>query len=82
MKLIAPNGKRIVGTAESMLVTYGIDVLGRNPDGSINFEHNGENKEYDETAEQRTDENGESLFTDEDGVDWPESRLTLVEDAS
>jgi hypothetical protein len=77
--LVAPNGNRIVGTAESMLATYEIAVTGTKPDGTIDFEYTGESKDYPETAEQRKDTRGRRLFTDTDGVDWPEQKLKIKE---
>ncbi len=79
--LQAPNGKRIVGTPESMLCMYSIDVHGKNPDGTIDFEYDGNvAKAYDDTAQQRKDRRGRRLFQDTDGVDWPEHKLTVQEE--
>lgn len=76
--LTAPDGVRIVGTAESLLATASVAVYGQDPDGTLLWEHDGEDfKDYPETSETRKDKNGELLFTDEIGRDWPESKLLL-----
>lgn len=75
--LVAPNGKRIVGTSESMLCMYRIDVLGKKPDGTFEFEYTGDSTDYGETAEQRKDKRGRRLFQDSDGRDWPEHKLRI-----
>lgn len=75
--LYAPSGRKIVGTAESLLATAYTVVVGREPDGSIDFDYEGESKMHWDTQETRKDANGENLWTDEDGVDWPESCLSL-----
>jgi hypothetical protein len=80
VKLIAPNGKLIVGTAESMLVTQTIEVLGREADGSISFEYTGDATDHGETCEQRKNRRGKLLYTDTDGFDWPEHKLKIVAD--
>ncbi len=82
MKLLfAPNGSRIVGTAEELLATSPINVIGRNADGSIEYDHDSDEEStvYWSCSETRTDKNGETLFTDELGIDWPESKLDLRE---
>lgn len=76
-QLYTPTGKRIVGTAESMLTMHGIDCFGRNVDGSLVFDYNDKSKDYHDTEEQRRDARGERLFQAEDGTDWPESALHL-----
>lgn len=75
-ELYAPNGKRIVGTADELLATAHVVAHGRNPDGSIAFECEGESKIHWDTQTQRI-ERGEPLWTDEDGRDWPQSSLSL-----
>lgn len=79
--LIAPNGKRITGTSESMLTRRGFDLIGQNADGTFEFEYNDDYTDYSQTEEQQKDERGQRLFQDEDGNDWPEDRLKLVEPA-
>ena len=64
-----------------MLCTASIEVHGRKPDGSLDWEHDGrEVLDYPETMETRVDARGETLFTDEDGIDWPESMLKIADE--
>lgn len=76
--LISPTGKRIIGTAESMLAMYPITVNGRKPDGSIDWDYSGgESEDYLDTATQRTDGRGVGLFEDSKGDLWPEDELRV-----
>jgi hypothetical protein len=80
MKLITPKGTTIVGTADSVLATAIITGPRRNEAGEIEFDYVGESDVDWNTQETRTDANGETLYTDDRGEDWPESSLKLVED--
>lgn len=78
--LLSPTGRRIVGTAEQMLTTRGINVTGRNADGSIAFEYNDVHVDHAETETHRTDSRGRLLYTDDEGRDWPEDKIQLVDE--
>lgn len=78
--LRAPNGCPIVGTVETLLAMYPVEVW-REPDGSVHYEYTGgPSKVYDECAEvmKREPVGGgpaETVFQDEDGDEWLESQL-------
>ena len=77
--LIAPNGKEIVASAKSMLVTQYIVVTGKAADGKASWDYVGHYKDHSDTVEQRADSSGQPLFSDIEGNDWPENQLRLVE---
>ena len=82
MKAIAPNGKAIIGTAEltpgTALISEGSWVL--NKDGVLEFEFLGETEmDWDGQYTKETPQ-GRMLFVDEDGNEWPDDEIKLVED--
>lgn len=73
---IAPNGKLIVGTLETCPGCALITSISRAVDGSITLDYVGETKMY--WDDQRTIErDGQTIFLDSDGHEWPESQLTF-----
>jgi hypothetical protein len=77
--LLAPNGKRIIGTLEKVPAVAHFAEVRRSADGSFEFDYSGENKVDWDCQRTECDENGEDLFVDDSGLPWPRSQLTLVE---
>lgn len=78
MRAFAPNGREIVGTAESMPCMYEIaDDSFAIVNGELTFEHTGEYKDYYDAVEQNHDAGGQPLYQDEDGIEWPQNKLVL-----
>jgi hypothetical protein len=69
---IAPTGDALQGTSELIPVAYGIDFTG--PDPRSDFDHNGDNNEFDEAAVPIAAIGG-PFFMDESGEDWPAHHL-------
>lgn len=75
------TGKRIVGTSDTVLCCAWInpDSFEKNPDGSLEFDFDGETKIYYDTQEQITGPDRVRMFQDEDANDVPETEIVLVE---
>jgi hypothetical protein len=74
--LIAPNGKKIHGTFESLQACAEIASAERNKDGGLELEYNG-NTEIWWDSQRTIREKEERMFVDEEGNIWPESKLVL-----
>lgn len=79
MRAYSPTGKLIQGTSDDVLCVAYVspDSYRRKADGSLDWDWEGETKVYWDTQETKRDPNGELLWTDEDGIDWPTSQLIL-----
>ena len=79
MKLIAPNGKEIIGTEERIPGTAHIinSKIEKQDDGTFEFDYEGETKVFWDGQETRY-ACGQRIFTDEDGGLWLERELRLV----
>lgn len=77
-QMIAPNGLRIVGTADTVNVTA--DVTGWSDDGVPDYD-GGSGSEVDWNSQlTRTNANGVMLVVDEDGSIWPKDMCKLVDE--
>jgi hypothetical protein len=74
MNAYAPNGKRIVGTADTIPGTAKIAPDSFTEDGD--FDHTG-NTDVHWNGQQTEMDDGEPLFVDEEGVVWKKSELTI-----
>lgn len=80
MKLYAPNGSPIIGTADTILATPQALSFERLPDGSIEVEWSGETEVHWDSQTTNKDERGFDIFVAEDGTEWPEDQLVWKED--
>lgn len=80
--LKAPNGKRIVGTYETIVGTgeFTLSSPTRGKNKRFDLEWTGDTEVSWDSQETFTDKRGERVFFDEDGGTWPESKLTAVEE--
>lgn len=81
MKIIvkSPTGVPIVGTAESLLATAHIQGFSRDKNGKLAFDYAGDSNIHWDTQETKKDKNGQTLFEDENGDEWPEGALVVTE---
>ncbi|MGY4224361.1 hypothetical protein ACVMIH_001722 [Bradyrhizobium sp. USDA 4503] len=77
MQAFAPNGSEIVGTADLIPGNAWCEVLGRKPDGSLEFEYCDETKVCWDGQHTTKDERGKLLFVARDGTEWPEDSIHL-----
>jgi len=79
MKAYAPNGKPIIGTADSILATAHTDPegWGRNTHGVLTFDYSDGSTIHWDTAEVETGENRLRYFYDADGNKWREDQVVL-----
>ena len=81
MKAIAPNGSPIIGTAD--LVPGNALIAGcswfQDEDGNLAFEWKGETEMCWDGQYTRTDERGKTVYVAEDGTEWPEDQIKLVD---
>lgn len=82
MKLMfaySPAGRLIVGTREVIPAMAQVDKWSRGTNGELQIEYSGGTTIWWE--DQRTVEiDGQRIFVDEDGNEWPESTIVLKED--
>lgn len=78
VRLVAPNGSPIIGTADTIPGTALADTYDVEPDGSLTPNYVGETDVYWDGQTTNTDANGETLYVAEDGNEWPESQLRRV----
>jgi hypothetical protein len=78
--LIAPNGKPIWGTKETVPGVAVIEegTATQNADGTFSFQHSGET-DMDWDNQRTVERNGQRVFVDEDGGEWLESELKLAD---
>jgi len=79
--LYSPTGIPILGTLEKMTGCALVSHATRNPDGSLEFEYEGETKIYWDD-QQTVTRNGQTIWLDEDGGEWPASTLVLKADCA
>jgi len=80
-KLQTETGVAILGTLETLSGRAEIadTEITRNPDGTFEFEYQGSTEVF--WDDQRTVvRNGQRIFLDENGAEWPEDQLELVEE--
>jgi hypothetical protein len=78
-QMIAPNGLKIVGTADVVNVTA--DVTGWSDAGEPDYD-GGSGSEVDWNSQlTRTNANGVMLVVDENGSIWPKNMCELVDEA-
>lgn len=77
-ELLAPDGSRIRGTLERIEAVKGIFKVKPDPNRGFSFEPDFERTEvlWDTQATTKND-NGETLFIDDNGNPWPASKLTI-----
>lgn len=81
MRATSPDGVPIVGTLETIQATAVVkeDSYSRNEKGEILYEWFGESEiHWDTQTTQERD--GKIVFIDEDGEEWTEDQLVLVDD--
>lgn len=80
MRAYSPNGDPIVGTVEIAEGTATIQERSfrRDPDGTLHYEHDGEN-DLDQVGSETALENGEELFFDSESFRWRASELVLCD---
>jgi len=78
-KLIAPNGAEIIGTLERLVGRADLDGALRLPDGTFEIAYAGHTKVFWDDQVTVTRE-GQRVFLDEDGNEYLERELTLVDD--
>ncbi len=80
MKLVAPNGRDIVGTADVVFGTALISEVAAEklPDGTFDIEFGGET-EIDWNSQETRKRRGKRLFVDDEGYFWPEHKLKLID---
>lgn len=83
MTLIARHKEtkvRIIGTADKLLATAMIVAWnGRNPDGSLDFDYEGESRIHWDAQEAVTRDD-KTVYVTEDWKEVPEDEIELVED--
>lgn len=79
MKAFAPNGNPILGTYERCPARANTveDSFERQLDGSLTYEHTGYTEMFYDGQETVSGPNREVIFLDEEGNEWPESKLEL-----
>jgi hypothetical protein len=76
----APNGLPIIGTFEICPCRSRIAQFWRNSDGTLDFDYSGASDMFFE--EQRiVERKNERVFLDEEGNEWRESQLIVIETA-
>jgi hypothetical protein len=81
MKAFAPNGKEIRGTLETVCGVAEGQEFTRAADGSIEFVYSGSTDIW--WDEQKTvTRQGQRVFIDEDGAEWPESKIVIEGEAA
>jgi hypothetical protein len=79
-RLYAPNGNLIEATAETILASAIIldDDITRNEDGTFEFSYLGDTEIHWDTQETNRNDEGQRIFLDRVGNEWPESQLLLL----
>lgn len=80
MYAYAPNGKTIASSKETCPGSCAIEegTFRRQPDGSIVGENN-DGTAFDYDAQVEFEINGQTIFLDEDGDEWPACAIVLIE---
>lgn len=78
MKLVAPNGKQIIGTLERLAgVAYLDDAKDGGADGGkFEVQYSGETEVWWD-GQRTVERKGQRIFVDQDGDEWPENKLRL-----
>jgi hypothetical protein len=81
--LVAPNDKLIRGTIEILKGCAGIlgAKEGQGDGARFELDYGGTTDVWWDESKTETDENGERLFLDEEGDEWAESQLRLVDES-
>jgi hypothetical protein len=77
--LVAPNGRRIIGTADALEATAYIGDVTQKDDGTFDFDYVGESKVHWDAQDTKVNESGQRLFVDQDYEEWPEDQLKVIE---
>lgn len=77
---VAPNGKLIVGTLESLIAQADIEVdsFSKDENGELEFDYTG-NSDVSWDTQETYCEGDERIFVDEGGETWKESEIKLVD---
>jgi hypothetical protein len=77
-RLVAPDGTPIRGTVENLPATayINVDSVTQKEDGTYDFEWSGTTECWWDAQETAT-RDGQRLFDDENGNEWPENELVL-----
>jgi hypothetical protein len=75
---ISPTGAAILGTYEMCPARAEIACFYRNEDGSIGYDHEGGSEMFWDAMETVT-RDGKTVFLDENGDEWTEDQITLVD---
>lgn len=79
MKLVAPNGKRITHSVDTITVLHRISHVWDASQGKDGFAYDVDQLEdFSDTIEPVRDDDGQEVFLDEDGEDWPRNQLKLI----
>jgi hypothetical protein len=80
VKLMAPNGCKIVGTKDLVQgIALVLEVI-RDEDGGVDVEYVGET-EMDWDSQVTVERDGKRVFIDENDEEWTEDQLVPVDDA-
>ena len=81
--LLAPNGKLIRGTIETLKACAGIlgAMEGEGDGARFELDYGGPTDVWWDESKTEIDANGERLFLDVEGDEWPESQLRLVDES-
>lgn len=75
-RLIAPNGRAIVGTPETILGLARANTFTEDDSGQLIPDYSGDTDMYWDSTETQTTETGEMMVQDDDGATWPISACT------
>lgn len=78
MKLISPHGSEIIGTLETIIGYAAFQEPKLDENGKIDFEYSGET-EINWNEQKTVERDGGRVFVDEDGREFNESQLKLVD---
>lgn len=89
MKLQSPDGVDIIGTVEkipyatAIIINEGVTVDSEKPEGRrYQFDYEGTTEINWDSQVTLHDENGQALYEDELGREWPENQLRLVKEST
>jgi hypothetical protein len=80
MRALSPTGAEITGTLEVVKGTCGVMAWSRDADGSLSFDYDGTGTEVDWDSQKTVTREGKRVFVDENGQEWTEDQIELVED--
>lgn len=78
-RLVSPEGTLITATLETLEGVCELTNPTRKPDGTFDFDYLG-GTDIDWNAQKTAVRDGQRIFLDEDGEEWLERELQLVED--